>query len=78
MEEGQEIRYQVGLEQLKFSTYSKGVLRMVFNGGYLLAFLFGLYYLYIKVISFGTMLAFIQLVGRVQGPVLQLIGLYLD
>lgn len=74
LEEGQEIRYQVGLEQLKFSTYSKGVLRMVFNGGYLLAFLFGLYYLYIRVISFGTMLAFIQLVGRVQGPVLQLIG----
>lgn len=47
---------------------------MVFNGGYLLAFLFGLYYLYIRVISFGTMLAFIQLVGRVQVPVLQLIG----
>lgn len=74
LREGQEIRYQVGMEQLKFSTYSKGVLRTVFNGGYFLAFLFGLYYLSIRMISFGTMLAFIQLVGRVQGPVLQLIG----
>lgn len=74
LREGQEIRFQVGMEQLKFSTYSKGVLRTVFNGGYFLAFLFGLYYLSVRVISFGTMLAFIQLVGRVQGPVLQLIG----
>lgn len=74
LKEEQENRYRVGMEQLKFSTYSKGVLRTVFNGGYFLAFLFGIYYLSKQLISFGTMIAFIQLVGRVQGPVLQLIG----
>lgn len=74
LQEEQETRYRVGMEQLKFSTYSKGVLRTVFNGGYFLAFLFGIYYLSKQLISFGTMIAFIQLVGRVQGPVLQLIG----
>ena len=74
LEKEQKSRYQIGMEQLKFSTYSKGVLRTVFNGGYFLAFLFGIYYLSKSLISFGTMIAFIQLVGRVQGPVLQLIG----
>ena len=74
LEEEQANRYRVGMEQLKFSTYSKGVLRSVFNGGYFLAFLLGIYYLSKNLISFGTMIAFIQLVGRVQGPVLQLIG----
>lgn len=74
LEEEQENRYRVGMEQLKFGTYSKGVLRSVFNGGYFIAFLFGIYYLSQKWITFGTMIAFIQLVGRVQGPVLQLIG----
>lgn len=74
LQDGLKKRYDTGMEQLKFSTYSKGVLRTVFNGGYFLAFLLGLYYLSRKMISFGTMIAFIQLVGRVQGPVLQLIG----
>ena len=74
LQEGLTERYRTGMEQLKFGTYSKGVLRTVFNGGYFLAFLLGLYYLSKKLISFGTMMAFIQLVNRVQGPVLQLIG----
>lgn len=74
LEEEQKNRFRIGMEQLKFSTYSKGILRTVFNGGYFLAFLLGIYYLSKSVISFGTMIAFIQLVGRIQGPVLQLIG----
>lgn len=74
LQEGLQERYRTGMEQLKFSTYSKGVLRTTFNGGYFLAFLLGLYYMSKGLISFGTMIAFIQLVGRAQGPVLQLIS----
>lgn len=74
LNEQQEKRYQLGMEQLKFGTYSKSMLQLVFGGGYLTAFLWGIYSLSKNLISFGSMTAFIQLVGRVQGPVLQLIS----
>lgn len=74
LNEQQEKRYQLGMEQLKFGTYSKSMLQLVFGGGYLTAFLWGIHSLSKNLISFGSMTAFIQLVGRVQGPVLQLIS----
>ena len=57
-------------DQMKFSAFTQGVLRITFNGGYLLAFIWGIYQLNVGLISFGTMTAFLQLVGRVQGPIL--------
>ena len=74
LEEGLQTRFHTGMEQLKIAIFSKAVLQSVFNIGYLLAFLIGIYYLSEDLITFGTMVAFIQLVGRVQGPILQLIG----
>ena len=74
LEEGLQNRLQTGMEQLKIAIYSKSVLQSVFNIGYFLAFLLGIYYLSSHLITFGTMVAFIQLVGRVQGPILQLIS----
>ena len=65
---------ELGLEQLKLGIYSKSVLSSVFSSGFFFTFLVGLYYLSVGWITFGALTAFLQLVGRVQGPVLQLIG----
>ena len=74
LEEGLQNRLNTGMQQLKIAIYSKSILHSVFNIGYFLAFLLGIYYLSKDLITFGTLVAFIQLVGRVQGPILQFIG----
>lgn len=61
-------------KQLKFSTTTQGIMKMTFNGGYLLAFLWGIYRLHIHEITVGTMIAFLQLVGKVQMPIFSLIA----
>jgi ABC-type bacteriocin/lantibiotic exporter with double-glycine peptidase domain len=62
------------MNQAMFSTYTQGIMRLTFNGGYLLAFLWGVYRLHSQEISFGTMTAFLQLVGRIQSPIQALIA----
>jgi ABC-type multidrug transport system fused ATPase/permease subunit len=66
--------FQVKTKQLLFSTISQGILKLMFNGGYLLAFLWGIYRLDAGLISYGTMAAFLQLVGRVQMPVFSMVA----
>lgn len=75
LHESQEKLFNLGMEQIKFSTFSQGVMGFVFGGGYLCAFLWGIYRLEHQEITFGTMTAFLQLVGQVQGPFLGLIGI---
>lgn len=75
LHESQERLYNLGMEQIKFSTFSQGVMGFVFGGGYLCAFLWGIYRLEHQEITFGTMTAFLQLVGQVQGPFLSLIAI---
>lgn len=75
LHESQEKLFNLGMEQIKFSTYSQGVMSLVFGGGYLCAFLWGIYRLENQEITFGTMTAFLQLVGQVQGPFLSLIAI---
>lgn len=70
----QERKYTLEIEQLKFSTFSRGVLRGVFVCGYLTAFLWGVYRLDAGLISFGSMTAFLQLTSRIQGPALSLVS----
>ncbi len=60
--------------QLRFSTTTQGIMKMTFNGGYLLAFLWGIYRLHSHEISVGTMIAFLQLVGKIQTPIFSLIA----
>jgi ATP-binding cassette, subfamily B, bacterial len=60
--------------QLKFSTATQGIMKITFNGGYLLAFLWGIYRLYSHEISVGTMISFLQLVGKIQMPIFSLIA----
>lgn len=55
---------------LNFSTLSQGMVKFAMNAGFLLTFVWGVYRLYTNEISFGTMTAFLQLVGRVQAPML--------
>lgn len=71
----QEKLYRLGMEQIKFSTFSQGVMGFTFGGGYLCAFLWGIFQLHSHQITFGTMTAFLQLVGQVQGPFLGLIAI---
>ena len=68
--------FRMKIRQLKFSTLSQGILKLTFNGGYLLAFLWGIYRLHAGQISYGTMAAFLQLVGRVQMPVLSMVAIF--
>ena len=71
----QEKLFNLGMEQIKFSTFTQGVMGFAFGGGYLCAFLWGIFQLHAGEITFGTMGAFLQLVGKVQGPFLGLIGI---
>lgn len=68
--------FRMKIKQLKFSTLSQAILKVAFNGGYLLAFLWGIYRLHAGQISYGTMAAFLQLVGRVQMPVLSMVAIF--
>ncbi|WP_442590779.1 ABC transporter ATP-binding protein [Pedobacter sp. AW31-3R] len=61
-------------EQLNFSTFTQGTMKFSINIGYLLTFIWGVNRLHDGQISFGTMTAFLQLVGRIQSPILTLIG----
>lgn len=59
-------------EQIKrrtyFSSFSSTVLNLGFATGYMVTFLWGAYRLQDGLITYGTLLAFIQLVGQIQGP----------
>ena len=75
LHETQEKLFKLGMEQIKFSTFTQGVMGITFGGGYLCAFLWGIFQLHNHEITFGTMTAFLQLVGQVQGPFLGLISI---
>jgi ABC-type multidrug transport system fused ATPase/permease subunit len=72
--DAQKLIFQRKTQQLKFSTLTQGILKMTFNGGYLLAFLWGIYRLHAGQISYGTMAAFLQLVGRIQMPIFSIVA----
>jgi ABC-type bacteriocin/lantibiotic exporter with double-glycine peptidase domain len=55
-------------EKTKFSSISATVLSIGFAAGYLFAFLWGAHQLQAGIITYGALIAFIQLVGQIQGP----------
>ena len=65
------LRNQV-LRRTRFSLAARSFVSLAFSGGYLTAFLWGSVSLSTEAITFGTMAAFLQLVGKVQRPVLDL------
>lgn len=62
--------------QLLFSTLTQNLMKLLLNMGYLLTFIWGVYRLHVGAISFGTMAAFLQLVGRIQTPAVSLMGFF--
>lgn len=65
------LRNQV-LGRTRFSLVARSFVSLAFSGGYLTAFLWGSVGLSTGAVTFGTMAAFLQLVGKVQRPVLDL------
>lgn len=74
VEEGQEEIILLKNRLLNFSTGSQALMKLAVNAGFLLTFIWGVYRLYTEEITFGTMTAFLQLVGRVQTPILALMA----
>ena len=56
----------------RFSIYSKTLLSLGFASGYLLTFIWGAFQLQQGLITFGVMTAFLQLVGQLQRPIVEL------
>jgi ATP-binding cassette, subfamily B, bacterial len=75
IEESQERIYAMKMRVLNFSTYSKSMMNVIGNTGFLVVFACGVYKLYFDEITFGTLSAFLQLVSRIQGPISVLMGL---
>lgn len=74
IDRSQNIIYGLRNEQLNFSTLTQTGMKLTINMGYLLTFIWGVYRLHTGQITFGTMTAFLQLVGRIQTPILSLFG----
>lgn len=66
-----KLRSQV-YDRTKFSLFSRLSVSLIFSGGYLVAFLWGAFKLSHGSITFGTLTAFLQLVGRIQRPAMDL------
>ena len=58
----------------RYSAIAMVLVRTAFVAGYLIAFFWGAYSLSVHAITFGAMIAFVQLVGRIQQPMRTLIG----
>lgn len=57
------------VEKTKYSSISSTLLNIGFGVGYLLTFAWGIFQLQAQAITYGALLAFIQLVGQIQTPV---------
>ncbi len=65
------LRTQI-FDRTRFSLFSRSLVAFAFSGGYLVTFLWGAVRLSQGSMTFGVMMAFLQLVSKVQRPVLDL------
>ena len=70
----QELKGNV-LRRTRFSVITRFMLGIAFGFGYLAAFVWGGLGLYHGTITFGVMTSFLQLVGQIQQPILQLLNM---
>lgn len=68
----QNLLYRETLRKTKYSTISSTVINAGFIAGYMLTFTWGTVSLQRGLITYGALIAFIQLVGQIQGPARQL------
>ena len=66
------------MRRMRFTVITRLVMGCVFSLGYLLAFVWGGIGLRNGTITFGVMTSFLQLVGMIQGPILQLLNMVPD
>lgn len=69
LQEQQSLLHNLILQRTRYSTISSSFLNFGFATGYFVTFVWGAINLSENAISYGAMLAFIQLVGQIQGPV---------
>ena len=65
----QETVYDKTITRLNYNAISRGFMHLGFASGYALVFLWGVFGLRDGTLGYGTMVAFLQLVGQVQRPV---------
>ncbi|MBR4826633.1 MAG: ABC transporter ATP-binding protein [Bacteroidales bacterium] len=65
----QDVVYGKTITRLNYNAVSRGFMQLGFAAGYALVFLWGVYGLKAGTLGYGTMVAFLQLVGQVQRPV---------
>ncbi len=71
----QHARYQQSFMRMtRYSALAMVLVRSAFVAGYVIAFFWGAYSLSVQAITFGAMIAFVQLVGRIQQPMRTLVG----
>lgn len=68
----QTVLYGHSLKRINYTLYSRTLVMAGFAVGYVIAFLWGVNGIYKGVISFGMMTAFLQLVGQIQRPMVEL------
>lgn len=68
----QTMEYGQIVERTRFNIISRTIVTASFSFGYIAAFLWGVYGIHRGVTSFGMMTAFLQLVGQVQRPIVNL------
>ena len=68
----QEYVYGKTITRLNYNAVSRGFMQLGFSAGYALVFLWGVFGLRDGTITYGTMVAFLQLVGQVQSIALQI------
>ncbi|UIR55994.1 ABC transporter ATP-binding protein/permease [Sphingobacterium sp. SRCM116780] len=74
LENSQSMLVSLKTKVLNFSTLSQSIMRFTMNAGFLITLTWGIYRLHTGEISFGTMSAFLQLVSRIQSPIILLMG----
>lgn len=72
LDELQNTEYGQIVERTRFNIISKTIVSASFSLGYISAFLWGVYGIYRGVTSFGMMTAFLQLVGQIQRPIVNI------
>lgn len=64
--------YMKSMKRTRFTMTSRSLLALGFSGGYMVAFVWGCMQLHQEAITFGTMTAFLQLVGQIQRPTVEI------
>lgn len=72
LEGQQDTLYGQTMKRTRFSLSAKSLVALGFVAGYMVAFMWGIINLHAGVITFGVMAAFLQLVGQIQRPTVDL------